>query len=186
MKRAFDILLSLLLIVILIFPIIIISIVIFCSSKLSILYWSQRIGRKGLVYKMPKFRSMHDGVPIVATHLLKDSDKVFTKLGSFLRRTSIDELPQLYSVLKGDMSLVGPRPALFNQYDLIELRNKSGINQLLPGITGWAQVNGRDELSIKEKVDLDIEYLGYQSLWFDLKILFLTFLGLFKNKNISH
>jgi len=156
------------------------------TSKGSALYWSDRVGRKNKIFKMPKFRSMRIDTPAVATHLLSDPDVFLSPIGGFLRRTSLDELPQLWSILKGDMSFVGPRPALFNQDDLIALRTEYGVDQLIPGLTGWAQVNGRDELPIPEKVVLDVEYMHRQSFWFDMKILWMTFLKVIKRDGVSH
>ena len=156
------------------------------SSKGPALYWSDRIGKNNKIFKMPKFRSMLTGTPSVATHLLDNPDANLSPIGSFLRSTSLDELPQLFSVLKGDMSFVGPRPALFNQDDLITLRTEKGVDKILPGITGWAQVNGRDELSIPDKVALDVEYLNHQSFWFDVKILWMTFLKVVRCDGVSH
>ena len=186
LKRLFD----LVLLVLFVFPAILIgfalSIVILMTSKGGVLYWSNRVGTCNKIFKMPKFRSMLIDAPAVATHLLDNPDAYLSPIGSFLRRSSLDELPQLFSVLKGDMSFVGPRPALFNQGDLIALRTEKGVDKLLPGITGWAQVNGRDELSIPDKVALDVEYLNRQSFWFDLKILWMTFLKVVKCDNVSH
>ena len=150
------------------------------------LYWSDRVGRHNRLFKMPKFRTMRIDTPAVATHLLKNPDQWLTPIGSFLRKSSLDELPQLWSILKGDMSFVGPRPALFNQHDLITLRSEKGIDELLPGLTGWAQVNGRDELLIPKKVELDAEYLQRQSLLFDLKILWATVLKVLSKGGVSH
>ena len=156
------------------------------TSKGPVLYWSDRIGRNNEIFKMPKFRSMLIDTPAVATHLLDNPDVYLSPIGGFLRRFSLDELPQLLSVLKGDMSFVGPRPALYNQDDLIALRTEKGVDKLLPGITGWAQVNGRDELSIPDKVALDVEYLNRQSFWFDIKILWMTFLKVINRDGVSH
>jgi O-antigen biosynthesis protein WbqP len=150
------------------------------------LYWSDRVGRRNRIFRMPKFRTMRIDTPAVATHLLGNPDQFLTPIGSFLRKTSLDELPQLWSILKGDMSFVGPRPALFNQYDLIELRTRHHVDELLPGLTGWAQINGRDELAIPDKVKLDVEYLQRQSLLFDLNILFLTFLKVVRREGVTH
>jgi O-antigen biosynthesis protein WbqP len=186
MKRFFDILLALLLLPIFLPSMMIITILVKVTSKGATLYWSNRIGRYSVIYQMPKFRSMLIDTPTVATHLLDDPDSYLSPIGGFLRRTSSDELPQLFSVLKGDMSFVGPRPALFNQEDLIALRTEKGVDKLLPGITGWAQVNGRDELSIHDKVELDVEYLNRQSFWFDMKILWMTFLKVVKRDGVSH
>ena len=167
-------------------PILIIALSILLTSKGGVFYFSNRVGKNNLIFKMPKFRTMHEDTPAVATHLLSNPDSYISPIGGFLRRTSLDELPQLFSVLKGDMSLVGPRPALFNQDDLIALRTEKGVSKLLPGITGWAQVNGRDELSIVDKVELDLEYLNHQSFWLDIKILWMTFLRVVKPKGVSH
>ena len=150
------------------------------------LYWSDRVGRDNVIFRMPKFRSMRVDTPAVATHLITDPNKFITPIGGFLRRSSLDEIPQLFSVLKGDMSFVGPRPALHNQNDLIALRIEKGVDKLLPGITGWAQINGRDELSIVDKVALDVEYMNRRSFWFDVKILFITFLKVVKKDGVSH
>lgn len=150
------------------------------------LYWSDRVGRNNIVFKMPKFRSMRLGTPAVATHLLGNPSAHLTPIGSLLRQSSLDELPQLWSILVGDMSFVGPRPALFNQHDLIELRNQNNVHTLVPGLTGWAQVNGRDELPISQKVALDAEYLQRMGFWFDIKILWLTFLKVLQREGVSH
>ena len=186
MKRFFDILLALLLLPIFLTPMIIIAVLVKVTSKGAALYRSNRIGRDGVIYQMPKFRSMLIGTPAVATHLLDNPDAYLSPIGGFLRRSSLDELPQLFSVLRGDMSFVGPRPALFNQDDLIALRTEKGVDKLLPGITGWAQVNGRDELPISDKVALDVEYLNRQSFWFDIKILWMTFLKVVNRDGVSH
>jgi len=156
------------------------------SSNGPVLYWSDRVGRNNILFKMPKFRSMRVDTPAVATHLLTNPDRYLTPIGKFLRKTSIDELPQLWSILVGDMSFVGPRPALFNQDDLIALRTKKRVEQLVPGLTGWAQVNGRDELPILAKVALDVEYLERRSLAFDLRILWLTFVKVIMRDGVSH
>ena len=156
------------------------------TSKGPSLYWSNRVGKSNKIFKMPKFRSRLIDTPAVATHLLDNPDSYLSPIGNFLRRTSLDELPQLFSVLKGDMSFVGPRPALFNQDDLIALRTEKRVDKLLPGITGWAQVNGRDELSIPDKVALDVEYLNRQSFWFDMKILWMTLLKVINRDGVSH
>ena len=171
MKRVFDLLLGVMLFTLLAISMLLIAIAIRLTSKGSSLYWSDRVGRNNKIFKMPKFRSMRIDTPSVATHLLDNPDSHLSPIGGFLRHSSLDELPQLFSVLKGDMSFVGPRPALFNQDDLIALRKEKGVDKILPGITGWAQVNGRDELSIPDKVALDAEYLDRQSFWFDMKIL---------------
>ena len=156
------------------------------TSKGSALYWSDRVGRNNVIFKMPKFRSMRVGTPAVATHLLADARSHLTPIGSFLRKSSLDELPQLWSILAGDMSFVGPRPALFNQQDLIDLRTEQGVHTLVPGLTGWAQVNGRDELPIPEKVKLDVAYLQRQSFSFDVYILWLTFIKVVRRDGVSH
>ena len=186
MKRIIDLLLVVVIFFILGVPMILVVISIRLTSKGPILYWSDRVGKNNLTFKMPKFRSMIIETPTLATHLLKEPDTYLSPIGSFLRRSSLDELPQLFSILKGDMSLVGPRPALFNQNNLINLRTKNGVDKLLPGITGWAQVNGRDKLSISDKVLLDIEYLQYQSILFDIKILWMTFLKVIKQDGLHH
>ena len=186
MKRAFDLFFGVILLLSLVIMMLFIAIVIRLTSKGPSLYWSDRVGKNNKIFKMPKFRSMLIDAPAVATHLLDNPDVYLSPVGGFLRRSSLDELPQLFSVLKGDMSFVGPRPALFNQDDLITLRTKKGVDKLLPGITGWAQVNGRDELSIPDKVALDAEYLNRQSFWFDMKILWMTFLKVVKRDGVSH
>jgi O-antigen biosynthesis protein WbqP len=186
MKRISDSLLVVIVIILLLIPIILTAIAVRITSKGSILYWSDRVGKNNKIFKMPKFRSMEIGTPAVATHLLDNPDSFLSPIGGFLRHSSLDELPQLFSVLKGDMSFVGPRPALYNQDDLIALRTEKGVDRLLPGITGWAQVNGRDELSILDKVALDVEYLNRQSFWFDIKILWMTFLRVVKRDGVSH
>lgn len=156
------------------------------TSPGPVIYWSDRVGRHNKIFIMPKFRTMRIDTPAVATHLLSNPEQFLTPIGSFLRRSSLDELPQLWSILRGDMSFVGPRPALFNQDDLIALRTRYGIDQMTPGLTGWAQINGRDELPIPEKVQLDVEYMQRQSFWFDLEIIFLTFLKVLKKDGITH
>ena len=186
MKRLFDSLLAMIVIILLVVPIILAAIAVCITSNGGVLYWSDRIGRNNEIFKMPKFRSMLIDTPAVATHLLDNPDVYLSPIGGFLRRFSLDELPQLLSVLKGDMSFVRPRPALYNQDDLIALRSKKGVDKLLPGITGWAQVNGRDELSIPDKAALDVEYLNRQSFWFDMKILWMTFLKVVKRDGVSH
>ena len=186
MKRLFDLLFGIVLLMLLVAPMLLIAIVIRLSSKGSALYWSDRVGINNKSFKMPKFRSMRIDTPVVATHLLDNPCSYLSPIGDFLRRSSLDELPQLFSVLKGDMSFVGPRPALYNQDDLITLRTKKGVYKLLPGITGWAQVNGRDELSIPDKVTLDVEYIHNQSFLFDMKILWMTFLKVVKRDGVSH
>jgi O-antigen biosynthesis protein WbqP len=186
MKRIFDLALVLLVAVFFSPLIILIALLVKLTSKGDILYWSDRIGKNNFVFEMPKFRSMQVGTPVVATHLLCDSRQYLTSVGSFLRKSSLDEMPQLWSILIGDMSFVGPRPALFNQDDLIVLRKHYGVDRLVPGLTGWAQVNGRDELSIEVKVQYDMEYLQRQSFWFDMKILGLTFLKVVRRVGVSH
>ena len=186
MKRIFDLLLGVVILALIVIPMLLISISVRLSSKGSALYWSDRVGKNNIIFIMPKFRSMLTGTPAVATHLLDSPDSYLSPIGGFLRRSSIDELAQLFSVLRGDMSFVGPRPALYNQDDLITLRTEKGVDKILPGITGWAQVNGRDELSIPDKVALDVEYLNRQSFWFDVKILWMTFLKVIKRNGVSH
>ena len=186
MKRFLDLIFVVVAIIILSVPFLFICLAIRLTSEGSSIYWSDRVGRDNIIFRMPKLRSMRVGTPAMATHLLKDPELYLTPIGSFFRKSSLDELPQLWSILRGDMSFVGPRPALFNQDDLIKLRTDNGVNKLLPGITGWAQVNGRDELSISEKVELDVEYMNRQSFWFDMKILWMTFLNVIKRHGISH
>lgn len=186
MKRLFDLVVALVAAVMLILPIVIVALAVRLTSHGPVLYWSDRIGRHNRIFKMPKFRSMRIDTPAVATHLLANPDQWLTPIGSFLRKSSLDELPQLWSILKGDMSFVGPRPALFNQDDLIALRTEVGVHELVPGLTGWAQVNGRDELPIPEKVKLDAEYMQRQSLWFDLKILWMTAQKVLSKDGVSH
>lgn len=186
MKRFIDLCLSLVAIFILLIPIVFLAILVKLTSKGPVVYWSDRVGKNSKIFKMPKFRTMHADTPAVATHLLSDPQQFLTSIGPFLRRSSLDELPQLWSILKGDMSFVGPRPALFNQDDLIELRVLHGVDQILPGLTGWAQVNGRDELPIPEKVKLDEFYLKNQSTLFDIKIIALTFLKVLRRDNVIH
>ena len=186
MKRVFDLFFGVILLLSLVIIMLFIAIAIRRTSKGSVLYWSDRVGKNNKIFKMPKFRSMLTDTPAVATHLLDNPDAYLSPIGGFLRSTSLDEIPQLFSVLKGDMSFVGPRPALFNQKDLIALRSEKGVDKLLPGITGWAQVNGRDELSIPDKVVLDTEYLDRQSFWFDMKILWMTLLKVLNRDGVSH
>ncbi|MFC7286911.1 sugar transferase [Herminiimonas glaciei] len=185
-KRLLDLILALCAALVLLLPIALVALAVRLTSKGPVLYWSDRVGRYNRIFKMPKFRSMRIDTPAVATHLLEDPKRYMTPIGSFLRTSSLDELPQLWSIIKGDMSLVGPRPALFNQDDLIKLRTENDVHTLLPGLTGWAQVNGRDELPIPQKVALDTEYLHRQSLGFDLHILWLTFLKVVKRDGVSH
>lgn len=186
MKRAFDIFLALCTILILMLPTFVIALLVYLTSPGPILYWSNRVGRCNRIFKMPKFRSMRVDTPAVATHLLENPDVYLTPIGSFLRNSSLDELPQLWNILKGDMSFVGPRPALFNQEDLIALRTTAGVHELVPGLTGWAQINGRDELPIPDKVKLDTEYLHRHSFKFDLWILWLTAIKVLRRDGISH
>lgn len=186
MKRLFDLVLALFAALVLLIPVAVVALAVCLTSQGAALYWSDRVGRGNSIFKMPKFRSMRVGTPAVATHLLDDPKAHLTPIGSFLRKSSLDELPQLWSILVGDMSFVGPRPALFNQYDLIDLRTQQGVHMLVPGLTGWAQVNGRDELPIPDKVKLDVEYLCRQSLWFDVRILWLTFVKVLRRDGVSH
>jgi O-antigen biosynthesis protein WbqP len=186
MKRLFDLTLGIFAGVILLFPIVIVSLLVRFTSPGPILYWSDRVGKRNILFKMPKFRTMRVGTPAVATHLLTDPAVYLTPIGSFLRKSSLDELPQIWSILAGDMSFVGPRPALFNQDDLIALRTECGVDRLVPGLTGWAQVNGRDELPIPDKVKLDQEYLQRASMLFDLRILLLTFEKVLKRDGVQH
>ncbi|SBT09322.1 Undecaprenyl phosphate N,N'-diacetylbacillosamine 1-phosphate transferase [Candidatus Propionivibrio aalborgensis] len=186
MKRSFDLVLVACTAMLLALPFCLIALLVRLTSRGPALYWSNRVGKSNRVFRMPKFRSMRVDTPAVATHLLTTPEAYLTPIGSFLRETSLDELPQLWSILKGDMSFVGPRPALFNQNDLIALRTEKGVHELVPGLTGWAQVNGRDELPIPEKVILDVEYLHRQSFWFDLRILWLTLVRVLRRDGVSH
>ncbi len=186
MKRLFDLVLALVVLVLLALPILIVTLAVRLTSSGPALHWSDRVGRHNRIFKMPKFRSMRVDTPAVATHLLQSPDQWLTPIGSFLRKSSLDELPQLWSILKGEMSFVGPRPALFNQDDLIALRTEKGVHELIPGLTGWAQINGRDELPIPLKVQLDAEYLQRQSLLFDLKILWMTAVKVLARDGVSH
>jgi len=186
MKRLFDLIAGACAVVLLLLPIALVALAVRLTSKGPALYWSDRVGRNNQLFKMPKFRSMQMGTPAVATHLLNNPDAYLTPIGRFIRKTSLDELPQLWSIFKGDMSFVGPRPALFNQHDLIDLRTKAGIQKLTPGLTGWAQINGRDELPIPVKVALDVEYLHRMSLIFDIKIITLTAWKVLKRDNVTH
>jgi O-antigen biosynthesis protein WbqP len=186
MKRLFVLIVGVCAGVVLLLPLVLVALAVGLTSKGSALYWSDRMGRNNTIFKMPKFRSMRVGTPAVATHLLSNPDAYLTPIGSFLRKSSLDELPQLWSILVGDMSFVGPRPALFNQHDLVELRTKAGVHELVPGLTGWAQINGRDELPIPEKVALDVEYLHRKSLFFDIKIIILTAWKVVKRDNVTH
>jgi O-antigen biosynthesis protein WbqP len=186
MKRLFDLVLTVLGVVVLALPLLMVALAVKLTSPGPALYWSDRVGRHNRIFRMPKFRSMRIGTPAVATHLLQDPDAWLTPIGAFLRKTSLDELPQLWSILAGDMSIVGPRPALFNQADLIALRTERGVHELVPGLTGWAQVNGRDELPIPQKVELDVEYLRRRSLLFDLWIVWLTVVKVLRRDGVSH
>ena len=186
MKRLIDLVLALIAASLLLVPIVVVAVLVKLTSKGPALYWSDRVGMHNTIFKMPKFRSMKVETPAVATDLLVDPGSVLTPVGYFLRKSSLDELPQLWCILKGEMSFVGPRPALFNQDDLILLRTEKGVDKVVPGLTGWAQVNGRDELPIPEKVVLDVEYMERQSLWFDLKILWLTVLKVVRRDGVSH
>lgn len=186
LKRFFDLLLASLAAVILLIPFILVALMVRLTSKGPILYWSKRVGKNNTLFLMPKFRSMWVDTPAVATHLLNDPEALLTPIGSFLRKSSLDELPQLWSILKGDMSFVGPRPALFNQDDLIAQRTEAGVHTLTPGLTGWAQINGRDEIPIPQKVALDAEYLQRRSFEFDLKILVLTFIKVVQKEGVTH
>lgn len=186
MKRLFDLILATVVGLILLVPVLLVALAVRLTSRGPALYWSDRVGQNNTIFKMPKFRSMRLDTPAMATHLLPNPDDYLTPIGSFLRKSSLDELPQLWSILKGDMSFVGPRPALFNQYDLIDLRSRAKVSELLPGLTGWAQINGRDELPIPQKVRLDIEYLQKKSFWLDLKIIWLTGIKVLKRDNVTH
>ena len=186
MKRTVDLLLAVLAVMLLLVPVLLVALLVRLTSSGPVLYWSDRVGRNNTVFKMPKFRSMQLGTPAVATHLLSNPDSYLTPIGSFLRRSSLDELPQLWSIIKGDMSFVGPRPALFNQQDLIALRTRSGVHKLLPGLTGWAQINGRDELPMAQKVALDVEYMQQRSCWLDTKILLLTVIKVLRRDNVTY
>lgn len=186
MKRIFDLFFSLLLLLILAFPLLGIALLVKWTSPGPALYWSDRVGRNNKIFRMPKFRTMRIDTPDVATHLLKDPDVYLMPMGHFLRKTSLDELPQLLSVITGDMSMVGPRPALFNQDDLIALRTAKGLHRLIPGITGWAQINGRDDLPILVKVEHDVYYLEHHSLLVDIKILFLTLFKVLRREGVTH
>ncbi len=186
MKRALDVAAALAGLIVLSPVLIAVAVAVRLESPGPALHWSRRVGRNNVIFRMPKYRTMRVGAPDVATHLLADPQAWITPIGRFLRRTSLDELPQLWSVLKGDMSLVGPRPALFNQDDLVSLRTAGGVHRLRPGLTGWAQVNGRDELPIPQKVSLDLEYLERRSLAFDLKIIAVTAIAAFSGRGVSH
>ncbi|MBP7565629.1 MAG: sugar transferase [Burkholderiaceae bacterium] len=186
MKRVFDLLLSLFLALVLALPLLLIAMAVRLTSPGPALYWSDRVGRDNSIFRMPKFRSMRTDTPAVATHLLQDAARWLTPIGSFLRKSSLDELPQVWSILVGDMSFVGPRPALFNQQDLIDARTAAGVHRLVPGLTGWAQINGRDELPLADKVALDAVYLQRRSMTFDLRILWLTFWRVLRRDGVAH
>lgn len=186
MKRILDLVLAMVATIILATPLLLVALAVKLSSPGPVLYWSDRVGRQNRIFRMPKFRSMRENTPAVATHLLTNPSAYLTPIGSFLRKSSLDELPQLWSILTGEMSFVGPRPALFNQDDLVALRTAAGVHELLPGLTGWAQVNGRDELPIPQKVELDSEYLRRRSLLFDIRILWMTALKVMKRDGVSH
>jgi len=186
MKRLFDLVLVVVLLSLLVMPMLFVAIAVLLSSRGRVLYWSDRVGTGNVVFKMPKFRSMRVDTPELATHKMTNPSEFLTPIGGFLRRNSLDEIPQLFSIFKGDMSFVGPRPALFNQDDLIALRTEKGVDQLVPGLTGWAQINGRDDLSILEKVELDVVYMEQKSFWFDLKILWMTFLKVVRRVGVKH
>jgi O-antigen biosynthesis protein WbqP len=186
MKRAFDLVFALIGTVLFAIPILVLAILVKLTSSGPVLYWSDRVGRDNIVFKMPKFRTMRCGTPAVATHLLQNADPYLTPPGKFLRKSSLDELPQLYSIIKGDMSMVGPRPALFNQDDLIKMRTDKGIHILTPGVTGWAQINGRDELPIPVKVEFDSYYLQHRSFLFDLRIILGTVVKVIRHEGIIH
>ena len=186
MKRLVDLILTLVAALLLLLPVLMVSMLVKLTSKGPVLYWSDRVGKNNTIFTMPKFRSMNVDTPAVATHLLADPKRVLTPSGDFLRKFSLDELPQLWCIFKGDMSFVGPRPALFNQDNLIALRTEKGVHALVPGLTGWAQINGRDELPILQKVALDVKYLDHQSLWLDIKIIWLTFIKVLRKDGVSH
>jgi O-antigen biosynthesis protein WbqP len=186
MKRSLDLTLALAASLLFIVPLLILALLVKLSSKGPALYWSNRVGRNNVIFSMPKLRTMQVGTQVVATHLLQNPDQCLTPIGGFLRKSSLDELPQLWCILRGDMSVVGPRPALFNQQNLIQMRTEKGVHVIRPGLTGWAQVNGRDELPIPDKVELDLYYLRHRSLAFDVKVIFLTFLKVVRRDGITH
>lgn len=185
-KRWFDVVFAVLAGLVFVLPLLLTALLVKLTSRGPVLYWSERVGQRNRIFKMPKFRSMQVGTPAVATHLLSDPEAWLTPVGSFLRKSSLDELPQLWNILCGDMSFVGPRPALFNQHDLVALRTQYGVDELVPGLTGWAQINGRDELPLDQKVALDVEYLQRQSFYFDIKIIFLTAFKVIGRESVSH
>ena len=186
MKRLFDFACSSMAFIFLAIPMLITALAVKLTSSGPILYWSDRVGKNNSIFKMPKFRTMRTDTPAVATHLLGDPDRWLTPIGKFLRKSSLDELPQLFSILTDDMSIVGPRPALFNQDDLVALRTEKGVHKLTPGLTGWAQINGRDELPIPVKVDFDVWYLDHRSFWLDLKIIVMTFVKVLRKEGVTH
>lgn len=186
LKRTLDLILALLASSILLLPILLVALAVRITSPGPVIYWSNRVGRNNIIFRMPKFRTMRTDTPALATHLLSNPDQYLTPIGSFLRRSSLDELPQLWSILAGNMSFVGPRPALYNQQDLIDLRTTYQVHSILPGLTGWAQINGRDELPIPEKVKLDAYYYQHRSLFFDLRILWMTFFKVIKRDGVTH
>lgn len=186
MKRALDLVLSFTAALIFFLPLLLLALLVKLTSKGPALYWSDRVGRNNQIFSMPKLRTMRVDTPVVATHLLSDPGQFLSPIGGFLRKSSLDEIPQLWCIIKGDMSIVGPRPALFNQHNLIELRTVEGVHRVRPGLTGWAQVNGRDELPIPEKVKLDVHYVQQQSLAFDLKVIMLTFVKVIRRDGIVH
>lgn len=185
-KRCFDFMLALIAFTCLLIPLGTLVVAVFLTSPGPVLYWSDRVGRNNKIFRMPKFRSMRIDTPAVATHLLENPDQWLTPVGAFLRKSSLDELPQIWSILVGDMSFVGPRPALYNQDDLIALRTAKGVHVLMPGLTGWAQINGRDELPIPVKVDFDEYYLKNRSLWLDMKIILMTFVKVLRKEGVQH
>ena len=185
-KRVFDVTMACLLGLLLLLPCACVWLLIRLTSRGPALYWSDRVGRNNAIFQMPKFRSMRLDTPAIATHLMRDPASYLTPIGPFLRKSSMDEIPQLWSIFKGDMSFVGPRPALFNQHDLVALRTAHGVHTMVPGLTGWAQVNGRDEIPIPDKVALDAQYLHQQSFWFDLKILARTAVKVMRRDNVTH
>lgn len=186
MKRLLDLIFCVAAAVLLALPLLLVALAVKLTSVGPVLFWADRVGQNNRIFKMPKFRTMLAQTPVVATHLLENPDSYLTAVGGVLRKSSLDELPQLWSIFKGDMSFVGPRPALFNQDDLVELRTRHGVHALVPGLTGWAQINGRDELPITQKVALDLEYMRRQSLLFDFQILFLTFIKVIRRDNVAH
>lgn len=185
-KRIFSLFFAVLAIGVLALPILLVALFVRLTSPGPVIYWSDRVGRNNVIFRMPKFRTMRTDTPAVATHMLSEPDRYLTPVGSFLRKASLDELPQLWSIIKGDMNLVGPRPALYNQDDLIALRTEKQVHSIVPGLTGWAQINGRDELPIPDKVLLDAYYLEHQTIWLDLQILYLTFFKVIRRDGVTH